>query len=51
MEKAKAGGTGIGLATAKRAAELHGGDLMIVESPERGLRLRMRLPLVNNNTE
>jgi two-component system osmolarity sensor histidine kinase EnvZ len=39
------GGVGLGLAIALDVARSHGGDITLGESPENGLRVRLRLPL------
>ena len=39
------GGVGLGLAIARDVARSHGGDVILGESPENGLRVRLRLPL------
>jgi signal transduction histidine kinase len=41
----KAGGLGLGLATALKIVRLHGGELMLGERPPRGLAATVRLPL------
>jgi len=38
------GGTGLGLAIARDVARAHGGDIVLEESPQGGLRARIRLP-------
>ncbi|HKT18473.1 MAG TPA: ATP-binding protein [Stellaceae bacterium] len=42
----RAFGTGLGLPTAKRIVEQHGGDLSIGSAPGSGTRVRIRLPTV-----
>jgi len=44
----KAGGTCIGLATVKRAARLHGGDVFIREGRKGGARFELLLPTIAN---
>lgn len=44
----KTGGAGLGLATAKNAAEAHGGKLTIGEAPEGGARITLKLPLFDH---
>ncbi|MGN6515645.1 MAG: ATP-binding protein [Rhizomicrobium sp.] len=39
------GGSGLGLAIARDIARAHGGDLILSESPQRGLRATIRLPV------
>jgi two-component system osmolarity sensor histidine kinase EnvZ len=39
------GGSGLGLAIARDLARSHGGDLILSESPKRGLRATIRLPI------
>jgi two-component system osmolarity sensor histidine kinase EnvZ len=39
------GGSGLGLAIARDIARSHGGDLLLGESPRRGLRATIRLPI------
>jgi two-component system osmolarity sensor histidine kinase EnvZ len=39
------GGSGLGLAIARDIARSHGGDLLLGESPKRGLRATIRLPI------
>ena len=39
------GGSGLGLAIARDVARSHGGDLVLGESPKRGLRATIRLPV------
>ena len=39
------GGTGLGLAIARDVARGHGGDINLEESPQGGLRARIRLPI------
>ncbi|HSM94813.1 MAG TPA: ATP-binding protein [Rhizomicrobium sp.] len=39
------GGSGLGLAIARDVARSHGGDLVLDESPKRGLRATIRLPV------
>ena len=39
------GGTGLGLAIARDVARVHGGDILLEDSPHGGLRARIRLPL------
>ena len=39
------GGTGLGLAIARDVARIHGGDILLEDSPHGGLRARIRLPL------
>jgi len=39
------GGSGLGLAIARDVARSHGGDLLLGESPKRGLRATIRLPI------
>lgn len=39
------GGTGLGLAIARDVARGHGGDISLEESPQGGLRARIRLPI------
>ncbi|HEY2033374.1 MAG TPA: ATP-binding protein [Rhizomicrobium sp.] len=39
------GGSGLGLAIARDIARSHGGDLVLDESPKRGLRATIRLPV------
>ena len=39
------GGSGLGLAIARDVARSHGGDLLLSESPKRGLRATIRLPV------
>lgn len=39
------GGSGLGLAIARDIARSHGGDLLLSESPKRGLRAILRLPI------
>jgi signal transduction histidine kinase/ligand-binding sensor domain-containing protein/DNA-binding response OmpR family regulator len=41
-------GTGIGLSLAKEMAILHGGDLSIIDLPERGSCFRMRFPVIKD---
>lgn len=41
----KTGGTGLGLSIAKNAALSHGGELILEDSPQGGLRVRFLLPL------
>jgi len=38
------GGTGLGLAIARDVARAHGGDIVLEESPQGGLRARLKLP-------
>ncbi len=38
------GGTGLGLAIARDVARGHGGDILLEDSPQGGLRARLRLP-------
>lgn len=38
------GGTGLGLAIARDVARAHGGDILLEESPQGGLRARLKLP-------
>lgn len=38
------GGTGLGLAVARDVARGHGGDILLEDSPQGGLRARLRLP-------
>ncbi len=38
-------GTGLGLAIAKRLTELHGGEMLIQSEPDRGTRVRIKLPV------
>lgn len=40
-----AGGCGLGLAIAKRAVQVHGGNIRAANRPEGGLRVEMRLPV------
>jgi signal transduction histidine kinase len=40
------GGTGLGLAIAKDFVELHGGEITVVDAPEGGAELTVKLPLV-----
>jgi len=39
------GGTGLGLSVARSVARAHGGDVVIVQKMQRGLRVRVQLPL------
>jgi two-component system osmolarity sensor histidine kinase EnvZ len=39
------GGVGLGLAIARDAARAHGGEVMLDQSPEGGLRAMVRLPV------
>jgi len=39
------GGTGLGLAIARDIARIHGGDILLQDSPHGGLRARLRLPI------
>jgi two-component system osmolarity sensor histidine kinase EnvZ len=39
------GGTGLGLAIARDIARLHGGDIMLADSPLGGLRAVVRVPV------
>jgi two-component system osmolarity sensor histidine kinase EnvZ len=39
------GGTGLGLAIARDIARIHGGDILLQDSPHGGLRARIRLPI------
>lgn len=41
----KKGGTGLGLAQAKRIVDLHGGDLTLESAADRGTVVRVKLPL------
>ena len=41
----KTGGVGLGLTIARDVAHVHGGDIMLEDSPLGGLRARLRLPL------
>jgi two-component system osmolarity sensor histidine kinase EnvZ len=38
------GGTGLGLPIARDVARAHGGEISLEESPQGGLRARLRLP-------
>jgi signal transduction histidine kinase len=42
----KAGGLGLGIATALKIVRLHGGELLLADRPPRGLVATVRLPLV-----
>lgn len=48
---ARRGGTGIGLATVKRAAELHEGIVLLGDADPSGADVRIRLPGVERNRE
>ncbi len=39
------GGTGLGLSISRDVARVHGGDLLLEDSPHGGLRARIRLPM------
>jgi two-component system osmolarity sensor histidine kinase EnvZ len=39
------GGVGLGLTIARDLIRGHGGDLVLLESPMKGLRARLRLPV------
>ena len=39
------GGTGLGLSVARAAARAHGGDILLANRPEGGLRVRLSFPL------
>ncbi|RED54308.1 sensor histidine kinase [Aestuariispira insulae] len=41
----KTGGTGLGLAISRDVVRVHGGDLLLEDSPHGGLRARVRLPI------
>jgi two-component system, OmpR family, osmolarity sensor histidine kinase EnvZ len=41
----QAGGSGLGLAIARDIARAHGGDIILTESPQHGLRAAIRLPV------
>lgn len=43
----KAEGHGIGLASVRRAAEFHGGDVAVVSSEQPGAHIRLRLPIAD----
>ncbi len=47
----KPGGTGIGLYLAKRVIRAHGGSLEFQNAPDRGTRVTVRLPAVNEATQ
>ena len=38
------GGTGLGLAIARDIVRAHGGDILLTDSPQGGLRARLRIP-------
>jgi signal transduction histidine kinase len=42
---ARTGGSGLGLALARRIAEAHGGSIMLVEGPGEGATFRVELPV------
>jgi two-component system osmolarity sensor histidine kinase EnvZ len=45
FESDAAGGTGLGLTIARDIVRAHGGDILLEDSPQRGLRARIRLPV------
>jgi two-component system osmolarity sensor histidine kinase EnvZ len=45
FESGAAGGTGLGLTIARDIVRAHGGDIMLEDSPQGGLRARIRLPV------